>query len=92
MVQFSTFQAKATINLYEHLLYSHFYQHLHEHSYDQLHVHLDELQGVDKYFRILQYHKSVVTCESCNKFTNHLFLLKTEIHAQILNTEPFLCI
>ena len=26
-----------------------------------------------------------------NKFTNRFFLLKTEIHMKILNTEPFLC-
>ena len=33
----------------------------------------------------------VITCKPCNGFTNCFFLLKTEIHAQILHTEPFLC-
>ena len=33
----------------------------------------------------------VVTFEPCNRFTNCFFLLKTEIHTQILNTETFLC-
>ena len=32
----------------------------------------------------------VVTFEPCNGFTNCFFLLKTEIHTQILNTEPIL--
>ena len=33
----------------------------------------------------------VLSQEPRNGFTNRLFLLKTEIQAQILNTEPFLC-
>ena len=31
----------------------------------------------------------VVTFEPCNRFTNCFFLLKTEIHSQILNTYEF---
>ena len=34
--------------------------------------------------------KIVVTCKPCTRFTICFFLLKTEIHTQILNTEPIL--
>ena len=35
--------------------------------------------------------RAVVACEPCLGITNCFFLLKTEIHTQILHTEPFLC-
>ena len=35
--------------------------------------------------------RTVVVYELCHEIINRLFLPKTEIHTQILNTEPFLC-
>ena len=32
-----------------------------------------------------------ISCQPSIKFSNSFFLLKTEIHTQILNTKPFLC-
>ena len=36
--------------------------------------------------------RTAVAYELCHGITNPFFLLKTEIHMQILNTEPFLCL
>ena len=39
---------------------------------------------------ILLYPRIGITCKPCDGFTKCFFLQKTEIHTQILNTEPFL--
>ena len=35
--------------------------------------------------------RTAVSCKPCHKIANRFLPLKTEIHRQILNTEPFLC-
>ena len=35
--------------------------------------------------------RTFVACEPCHRNTNSFFPLETEIHTQILHTEPFLC-
>ena len=47
------------------------------------------IQGVPK--KNSQFMFCLIYQESKNKITNRFFPLKIEIHAQILNTEPFLC-
>ena len=50
-----------------------------------------ELQGDSKIMQeFFHITRTVVACEPCHRITNHFFLLKTEIHTQILHTEPFL--
>ena len=46
------------------------------------------VQGVPKKIRL---GFCLISWQPSIGFSNHFFLLKTEIHTQILNTKPFLC-
>ena len=61
-------------------------------EYDIRQEYLIMVQGVSKKTPEFSFITIIViTCKPCNGFTNCFFLLKTEIHGQILHTEPFLC-
>ena len=50
------------------------------------------LQGVSKKTQEFScITRIIVTCELFHRIINRFFLLKTEVHTQILNTELFLC-
>ena len=58
-------------------------------SFDTIEI---NLQGVSKKTQEFSDITSTsVTNEPCHKITNYFLPQKTEIHGQILNTEPFLC-
>ena len=50
-----------------------------------------DLQKSENACRVLQLGFPLISQQPSIRFANHLFLLKTEIHKYILNTEPFLC-